>query len=163
MAEQPQIAHRDEQPYLAIATSVTMQGLAPAVDRYFPQLFGWLAAHGVEPAGPPFIRYLEIDMERELEIELGVPVSSATPVEDPVRAGVLPAGRWVTLLHVGPYDGLVAANARLQEWARREGIGWEMSEEGVWAGRAEHYLTDPSREPDPARWMTEVAYLSRGR
>jgi hypothetical protein len=26
----------------------------------------------------------------------------------------------------------------------------------------DHYLTDPSREPDPAKWEVDVAYLTRG-
>lgn len=25
----------------------------------------------------------------------------------------------------------------------------------------EHYLTDPSSEPDPAKWEVDVAYLTR--
>ena len=29
----------------------------------------------------------------------------------------------------------------------------------AWAGRFEHYLTDPAAEPDAARWQTDVAYL----
>jgi hypothetical protein len=27
-------------------------------------------------------------------------------------------------------------------------------------GRAEHYLTNPSAEPDPAKWEVDVAYLA---
>jgi hypothetical protein len=38
--------------------------------------------------------------------------------------------------------------------------GIEFDTQGAaWRGRAEHYLTDPSQEPDPAKWETEVAYL----
>jgi hypothetical protein len=31
----------------------------------------------------------------------------------------------------------------------------------AWRGRAEHYLTDPSQEPDPAKFETDVAFLTR--
>jgi hypothetical protein len=41
------------------------------VDQAFPELFGWLAEQAVAPAGPPFIRYLVIDMAAEFQIELG--------------------------------------------------------------------------------------------
>ena len=37
-----------------------------------------------------------------------------------------------------------------------------MTAAAVNAGPAEHYLTDPSREPDPAKWEVDVAYLTRG-
>jgi hypothetical protein len=32
----------------------------------------------------------------------------------------------------------------------------------AWRCRAEHYLTDPSAEPDPAKWEVDVAYLAAG-
>ena len=160
MQEQPQIEHREEQPYVAIQTSVPMQGLAGAVDRYFPELFAWLQSHEIAPSGAPFIRYLRIDMDHELEIELAVPVASAVQTDGDRRAGVLPAGRYVTLLHVGPYEGLVSANASIQEWAREHRVDWQISDDSVWGARVERYLTDPSREPDPSRWETELAYLA---
>lgn len=161
MPEQPQIEHRDQQPFIAVAVTVSMQGLPEAVDRHFPELFGWLQAHGVEPSGAPFIRYLRIDMDRELEIELAVPTGSLVRVTEPMRADVLPAGRYVTLRHLGPYDGLVSANAALQQWAQERGIQWQMTDDSRWGARLEQYLTDPSREPDPSRWETVLAYLAR--
>ena len=39
--------------------------------KRFPELFGWLAGNGIAVGGPPFIRYLVIDMAAELEIEAG--------------------------------------------------------------------------------------------
>jgi hypothetical protein len=35
-------------------------------------------------------------------------------------------------------------------------------EGSAWGGRFEEYITDPSAEPDPANWETDVAYLLRG-
>jgi effector-binding domain-containing protein len=158
--EQPQIERRAAQPYVAIAVDVTMQALPDAVDRGFPELFQWLAAHSIEPAGPPFIRYLRIDMEGELTIELAAPLEVQPPGDEHVTVGVLPAGRYVTLLHVGPYDGLIAANAALQHWARERDITWQMDGDSTWRGRVERYLTDPSQQPDPSSWQTELAYLT---
>ena len=160
MPEQPRIEQRDSQPYVAIPATVTMDGLPAAVDRLFPKLFGWLDAHGVTPADAPFIRYLRIDMDRELEIEVGAPVAGSIQPEDPVTAGHLPAGRYVTLLHTGPYHGLPSANSQLQQWGEEQGIRWQIDEDSRWGGRVERYITDPALEPDPARWQTEVAFLA---
>lgn len=137
-----------------------MQGLPAAADRYFPDIFEWLKAHEIAPNGAPFIRYLRIALDHELEVELAAPVLAAVPPDDHCRAGVLAAGRYVTLRHVGPYDGLVSANARIQEWARENGIRWQRTDGSLWSARVERYLTDPSREPDPSRWETELAYLA---
>ena len=164
MAEQPQIQHRDEQPYAAIRERVPMDGIGPAVDRAFPEIFGWLAGRGLAPAGPPLIRFLVIDMERELEIDLAVPVSEPVTGEGRIRPGAMPAGDYVVLRHVGHFDGLIASNAELQNWAEQQGITFDSQDTpagSAWAGRAEHYLTDPSAEPDPSKWHTDVAYLIR--
>jgi effector-binding domain-containing protein len=163
MSNEPQIEQRAEQPYAGIRMRVTMDGLPGAVDQGFPELFGWLAEHGVAPAGPPFIRYHVIDMERELEIELGVPADVAAEADGRVRPGVLPAGRYVVLRHTGPYDGLIASNAALQEWAAEHGVALDSLDTpdgSSWRGRVEHYLTNPAEEPDPSKWEVDVAYLT---
>jgi effector-binding domain-containing protein len=160
-ARQPQVRDRQEQAYAGIPVTVTMATFPAAADTTFPELFGWLAEHGIAPAGPPFIRYHVIDMAADLEIEFGVPVDGPVQGAGRVRPGVLPAGQYLTLLHVGPYDGLVAANAAVQEWAGQQGITLAASADGRrWPGRVEHYLSDPREVTDPARWETEVAYLT---
>ena len=164
MKPEPQIPQRAAQPYAGIRTVVTMTSLPAALDTAFPQLFAWLGANGITPAGPPFIRYHVIDMDGELDIEVGIPVNGSVQGDTRVRAGELPAGQYVTLRHVGPYDGLVASNAELLRWAGQHGVAldmWETDRGEAWRGRVEHYLTDPSAEPDAAKWETEVAYLTR--
>ena len=164
MQAEPQVQQRPVQAYVGIPATVTMATFPAAVDAGFPELFGWLAEHGITPAGPPLIRYHVIDMAAELEIELAVPVAGPVQAGGRIRAGVLPAGRYVILRHTGPYDGLIAANAALQDWAEQQGIALESSADGRrWHGRAEHYLTDPSAEPDPSRWQVDVAYLAADR
>ena len=161
MQQQPMIEQRAALPYAGIGMQFPMDGFPAAVDAAFPALFGWLAGRGIQP-GPPFIRYHVIDMPAELDVEFGVPVVAAVPGDDRVRAGVLPAGRYVTLRHTGPYDGLVASNAALQDWAKARGITFGSRDTGhgeAWPGRVEHYLTDPSAEPDPAKWQVDIAYL----
>jgi effector-binding domain-containing protein len=159
----PRIEHRPAQPYLAIAGSVTMQNIPAIADR-MPEVFEFLAKRGIEPAGPPFFRYHLIDMARELEIEVGVPVAAddaAVTDGGEVRAGTLPAGRYATVTHVGPYDELVGATADLLAWADREGLRWDKT--GIpqgerWGCRLEIYHTDPQEEPDPAKYATELAF-----
>jgi effector-binding domain-containing protein len=156
---EPHIEDRSAESYAAIPATVTMQTLAGAIDRILPELFGWLASQRLAPAGAPFIRYLRIDMDAELEIELGVPVAGPVPADERVRHGELPAGRYVILLHVGPYDGLIDANATLQDWAEERSVRLRREHGSTWGGRVERYLTDPSAEPDSSRWETELAYL----
>jgi effector-binding domain-containing protein len=162
MSHEPQIQERAAQHYAAIPMTVPMDGLSSAVDSAFPELFGWLASQGITPAGPPLIRYLVIDMAGELQIEMAVPIAAPITASGRIQPGILPEGRYAVLRHTGPYDGLVASNAALLRWAQEHGIAfdtWDTARGSAWRSRAEHYLTDPSQEPDPVKLETDVAIL----
>jgi effector-binding domain-containing protein len=160
MPTAPRIVERAEQPYVAVSGRVTMQTIGTIADR-LPEVFGWLGARGLEPAGAPFLKYDLIDMERQLEVEAGVPVAPAAAAEGEVIAGGLPAGRYASLTHVGHPDGLVEATAALLDWAARQGLAWDMTEtpEGQrWGCRLEVYKTDPAEQPDMSKWETELLF-----
>jgi effector-binding domain-containing protein len=165
MASEPELERRDEQPYVAIRTRMTMGELVGgAGDGLFPELFAWLGERRMAPAGAPFIRYLVIDMDAALEMDWGIPVAEAPAGDERVRPGVLPAGQYATTVHTGPYGGggLVDANAALQAWARERDVAFQVreGEHGeLWGARLERYLSNPAEEPDPMTWRTEIAYL----
>jgi effector-binding domain-containing protein len=159
MITAPNLEDRPEQPYAAIRTQATMQELPTVIPQLLGEVFAWLGRQGVAPAGAPFIRYLVIDMAAKLDIELGVPVATAVSGDGRVAAGVLPAGRYATLVYTGLQDD-IAANAALLNWGAEQGLVWDkwVAENGDGFGaRLESYLTDPDDEPDPEKWETEVA------
>jgi effector-binding domain-containing protein len=161
MWNEPTIVQREAQPYVAIKALVTMQELATAIPPLNGEVFGWLAAHGGTPAGPPFWKYNVIDMERQLEVEAGVGVQQPVPGDDRVLSATLPAGRYATLVHTGPPNELVDATAALLDWARRRDLTWDRSDATGgqrWGARLEFYLTDPDEEPDLSQWETELAF-----
>lgn len=164
MPATPQIVSRAEQPYAAIRTRVSISQLG-SVGARLGEVFGWLDARGVPPAGAPFFKYNVIDMARELEVEAGVPVATAIDGDDHVLTGVLPAGRYATLTHAAHPDKLVGAIGTLLGWAAEQGLTWDMSpsEAGErWGCRLEIYLTNPSEEPDMNKWETQLAFRLAG-
>jgi hypothetical protein len=169
MTHEPWLQQRAALPYVGIPCHVTQQGVAAAVDPAFPELFRWLGERRVEPVGPPFIRYLEVDVDDEpLELDVGAPVEDNVSGDGRVQAGVLPAGRYVTLLHVGPYrhateTDLAAARLAMRDWARRHGVVLDSrtTDRGsAWGSYVERYLIGPVDEPDYAKWKTELMYLA---
>jgi effector-binding domain-containing protein len=167
---EPQIDQRGAQPYVAIRARVNTEAeFRRAADTGFPELFGWLRARGVEPAGPLFIRYRAVDGDGQpREVDLAVPVADEVPGDGRVAADVLPSGRWLTLRHVGPYRStttpdLGAARTTLRAWADEQGVALDIREtDGGTAlgGCIEHYLIGPHEEPDHSKWETELAYLT---
>jgi effector-binding domain-containing protein len=160
----PQIIERPSQPYVGVREAVTMSTLSRVAD-HIPELFGWLAQRGQTSSGAPFFRYLIIDMERELQVEAGVPV--ATPLDlladagGAVSAETLPGGRFVRAFFVGHPDGLEHATGELLHWAETQGLRWDMNDTPAgerWGCRMEVYHTDPLEQPDMNAWRTELAF-----
>ena len=155
-----QVLDQPDQPYVAVVGHVTMQTIPEIGDRY-GEVFGWLAEHGYEPAGPPFFRYRLIDMDRELVIEAGVPVTEPVTGSGEVRADVLPAGRYVTTTHVGHPSELVGVTAGLLGWAEQQGLRWDVQPSSageVWGCRLEHHETEPDQLSDLDHWQTRLAF-----
>lgn len=158
----PRVEQRDDQHHVAIRAQVSMEEMVAALPEFWPEVHAWLAAQGEAPAGAPFIRYLEIAAQNDrYDIEVGIPVGKALAGEGRIGAGVFPAGRYATVIHTGPYDGLVAASHELHAWVESNGQRVDETEtaDGMARGvQLESYLTDPGAEPDPAKWQTQIAY-----
>jgi effector-binding domain-containing protein len=160
MSATPEITERPDQPYVAIRAQVSMQELAGLGSR-IGDVFGWLGARGVRPAGAPFFKYNVIDMDRQLEVEAGVPTAAQLDGDDEVVAGVIPAGRYATVRYVGHPDGLLGATGALLDWAAANGLRWDrwQADDGEhWRARVEIYRTDPGDEPDMSKWETQLAF-----
>jgi effector-binding domain-containing protein len=156
VSSEPRIVERPAQPYVGIRDNVSMQNISAFADR-LPSVFAWLAAHAIPPAGAPFFKYNVIDMEHELEMEAGVPVSSEPEVDGDLVTGVLPAGRYATVSHVGHPAELVDVTGRLLRWAANQGLEFDVVDER-WGCRIEVYNTDPATEPDMSKWETDLFF-----
>jgi DNA gyrase inhibitor GyrI len=128
MVLDPTIEERPAQDYVGVRRVVTMATMNEIADR-IPEIIGSLAERGVAPTDAPFLRYLRVDMAGEIEVEAGVPVS--VPMAE---SAVLPAGRYVTITHVGHPDGLADLTAAVLAWGDEQGLDWDV-EDGLWGAR----------------------------
>ena len=164
MLTEPKIERRDAVPYLGIRAQVPMTELPIFIPESLGELFPWLGKRGVQPAGPPFIRFHAIDMSAKLEVEVGIPVSSTLSGEGQIQPSVLPSGRYVSLVYTGVDNG-IEANAALLDWAAKQGLAldrWDTPDGDTFAGRFESFLTDAAQESDRSKWETEVAIRLAG-
>jgi effector-binding domain-containing protein len=156
----PEIAQRAAQPYAGISAWVTMATIGSVAHR-IPEIFGWLGGRGLGPAGAPFFRYHVIDMERELLVEVGIPVAAPIDGDGEVRGGTLPAGRFAVMTHTGAPATLMAATSALLDWGAQQRLAWDVTQTDKgeqWGCRLESYLTDPAVQPDTSQWQTELAF-----
>ncbi|MCU1359567.1 MAG: AraC family transcriptional regulator, partial [Ilumatobacteraceae bacterium] len=111
------------------------------------------------------LRYLVIDMERELVIEAGVPTADIVAGDseggNEVLDAVLPGGRYVTTTYTGSYDELVDVTTQFLQWATDHDLTWDAqdTEAGeAWGCRLELFLTNPAEQPDPSQNVTQLAF-----
>ncbi|MCB2412860.1 GyrI-like domain-containing protein [Demequina sp. TTPB684] len=160
----PALVDRPLVHYVAQPRAVTMDSIGAAIDDALGEVESWLASRGVAAAGPPVVRYRVIDMERELLIEVGVPVAAPVDVPDGLVCDSLPAGTYGAATYRGVEEG-VEGNAALIAWARENGVEWDRWDADAgdaFACRVEVLLGDPDVNPDPSMWETEVAILVKG-
>ena len=159
MVNEPTIIERPATPYVAIMAKVTMEDMGAVVPPLNQEVLTWLSAREVAPVGAPFWKYNVVDMAGLLEIEAGVATAEPLDGDGRVHAGVLPAGRYATLLHVGHPKTLIDATARLLAWADEQGLSWDASpspEGQHWGCRLEIYHDEPGQ--DMNEWETELAF-----
>ncbi len=137
-----------ERPTAAMFATVDVGGIGGWLQKAYPTVASYLSHYGVGPVGPPYARFHRLEAGG-FEVEAGFEASTPVAGEGDVEPSTLPAGKAASTLHVGPYEELEPAYEALADWIRGRGASpsgdpWEI------------YETDPSQEPDPARWRTEV-------
>ena len=154
---EPGIDYREEKRYMGIRTQTPFRGMFAVVDQLRKELYGWFKAQNIEPEGPAFLRYHVIDMDGEMDIEFGIQVMKALPGDARVKPGLLPAGRYASLIYRG--SGM-RGNKALIGWAKANNIAWDRWDDAKGDGfrcRYEAYLTDPKVEHRKTKWDIDLA------
>src|ERR1044072_1374297 len=98
---EPTVQQRTEQPYVGIPTQATPRECGE-VNALAPEVYAWLAARGVTPAGALFYRHLVVGgFDKKFSVTVGVPVPEPLEGDGRVVPGVKPAGRHVVAVHHG--------------------------------------------------------------
>ena len=156
--EGPTVETRPEIPYVGIRVVTPFRGMFGVRDELLAEVYDWARESAVDVEGFGFLRLNVIDMQGDMDIEVGLVTRRPGDVEGRVRSGVLPAGRYATLVYRGVGTG---ANRALIEWARATGLDfdrWDVPEGDRFACRYEAYLTDPDVEPRKKQWRIELAF-----
>jgi effector-binding domain-containing protein len=113
----------------------------------FKTVYDYLLDLGVEPIGAPFARYTFL--ADTIAVEAGLRVPDEIPGDGVVEPSALPGGAAAVTIHMGNYAHLDKAYGAVHRWLDDHGYApagphWEV------------YFTDPTEEPDPARWRTDL-------
>jgi effector-binding domain-containing protein len=146
----PEIVELDPQEAIAVRGDVVIAELPGFFERAFATVAAAVEVSGVQIVGPPFGFYPEMPAEI-VAVEAGFPVSERVERLESAHRLLLPGGRVVQVVHVGPYETMEQTYVELQHWMSEHDLRPAV---GMW----ECYLSDPRIEPDPATWRTRIIW-----
>lgn len=151
------IVEKQDRPYAGIRLHTPFPGMFAVATRALKDLRAWSKANGLEDEGPYFLRYYHCDMNEIMEIEAGVLIGRAPSDNPQIKAGLLPGGRYASLIYRG--NGL-RGNQALMQWGRDTGTAFEPidpAQAESYVCRYEAYLTDYRIEPRKLLWDVELS------
>jgi effector-binding domain-containing protein len=152
----PSIAVQPDRYSVGIRLVTPFRGMFAVRDQLMQELYSWADARGIA-YGHTFFRLHVVDMSGPMDVEAGVITDKAVEGNGRIRAGVLPAGRYASLIYVNHGR---RANGLLRDWAQEHSLTLDCAatSEGERFGcRYEAYLTDPRSERMKTRWHIELA------
>jgi effector-binding domain-containing protein len=156
-ATEPKIEYQAEKHYLGIRKELPFSGMFSHIDGMKKELNRWFKENGIQATASPLLRYHCIDMKGMMDMEYAIPVASPLEGTETIKAGILPAGRYVSLIYTG---GGYQGNKTLVEYNNAHKLPidrWDSEKGDNFAGRYEQYLTDPKVEHRKTKWEILVA------
>jgi hypothetical protein len=140
-----QVEHVDGRPLAVVRRRASSQELKDVVPQACGIVWGVMKTLQVQGLG----RHVAIYWDGEINLEVGVEVTTPFTGHDEVIGSATPAGTVATTAHFGPYDRLHEAHTAICQWCADNG----------------HTLAGPNwevyghRTDDPAKLRTDVFYL----
>ena len=149
MGHEVKLGQREAALVVSKRLPVRLSEIGGVIGTAFGEVYGHLGARGVGAEGPPFVIYHGMPAgDDPFDVEICAPVSRA--IDPPAGWAVqeLPAGSFVTLVHVGPYDTLRVAYDTITAWIGAHGLA-------VAGPPREVYLSEPETPPEAIRTIVE--------
>jgi effector-binding domain-containing protein len=132
----------------------SVRGVVPTyndIDRLFNELYPYLMEKNAQIAGPPIAVYHDMEyMEKDVDIEVAVPIANSIPTTDRIKVAELSAiEQAACLLHRGPYETIGESYKALMAWAETNGYQ-------IAGPDREIYLQGPEPSRSPEEFITEL-------
>ena len=153
MTDSIEVRELPEQYVLGIRMKTDMAGLPSSIGTMYHELFSYLGSKGIPPLGMPYAEYFEVG-EKGIDLECGVAVPPGSKGEGRIVARVIPGTKALHAVHVGPYETMMGTYAKIDAWIKANGYAY--------AGNPrEIYNSDPQKEKDSSKWLTEIVWPVR--
>lgn len=139
------------QNYLVQSDTVSFQHMSEQFDKVGAAIHEGMQAGSISATGTLVGLYYSWDPETmKSHMAIGVPTDQSTAAAG-FELMTLEEQPALQIDYYGPYAGTGAAHDYMEYYAEQEGLS-------LTAPAIERYVTDPTTEPDTAKWLTEVIY-----
>jgi effector-binding domain-containing protein len=141
---------------VGIRGTVKMSEVQQFYTENLGKVYQELSAKKISMAGQPCGVYFSWDDKNQTsEMLAAIPVAKAVELGGDFETIALPKGKAVILSFYGNYDQLDRAHNIIDNYLLLKKLEVEMPV-------IEEYVTDPTTQPDPSRWLTKVIYPIKG-
>lgn len=143
------------QYFVAVREEIGMDKITERYATNFPKIAGVLDNKKVETAGMPCGMFYTWDMEtNKTDVAQAIPVAAPTKI-DGYSSIEIPGGKVLLVDYYGEYAGTGVAHEAIDKYLQDNNLTARTP-------AIEQYITDPTTEPDPNKWLTKVYYFLEG-
>jgi len=140
----------DDQYILTIRAQCTPDEVSQQLANIYGQISTFMNTKGLKPTGSPFAIYHSFSTD-EIDMEAGIPINREANSAENIRFQKRNGGKVIMVEHHGSYDKIGNIHDQVNQWIIRQnkkviGSPWEV------------YVTDPQKEKDTSKWITEIYY-----
>ena len=140
---------------LTINDNGTNANIGEKLTKLFEEVIEAMKKENANFAGAPFAIYHKVvhnpDGSMEFTFEAGIPVDQKVKSSGRVNYRELQGGKAVKADHYGKHEDTAQTHMLMDAWMKKNnnkviGAPWES------------YVTDPRKEPDSSKWLTQIFY-----
>ncbi|MEA5060560.1 MAG: GyrI-like domain-containing protein [Candidatus Pelethousia sp.] len=108
------------QSTLCVRKATRVEALPMLIGQSYGKIAAYLQASGEAMADVPFVAYHNMDM-RNLDVEIGFPVSIPLAGREDIIPGTIPAGKAVFCIYRGAYSEMLPVYTEMAQWIEDNG------------------------------------------
>lgn len=140
---------------MLITDSSDEKGISEKLGASYGEIQAEMAKQNLTQDGNVFAIYNKVvyndNGTMKFWMDIGIPVNAPGQSAGRVTYKEIPAGNYVRGDHYGAYDATPASHDAMDKWMKANG-------KTVIGGPWEVYVTDPQKEPDQSKWLTQIYY-----
>ncbi|MEM0992900.1 MAG: SRPBCC family protein, partial [Bacteroidota bacterium] len=135
---------------------VPMTAIDAFIQEQMPKLGQAVISKNIEMKGTAMsLTYKWDEAEQITDASVAIPVDEGTDLGGEYQSVTIPAGKALVVDYYGAYEGSIVAHEAIDAYIKANNLSMSLPV-------IEEYVTDPSQEPDPSKWLTRVYYLIEG-